>query len=142
MNYSAKLFKHFYVTLSILLFGILIQSCQPDDGTDTGDIRDEYVGTWQCEEESTEHGPSSYNVSITKGTSDDIIKVSNLYNIGTSNEVLLTVVDNSITISSQTVDGNTFSGNGTSTINFDQFTLDYQVIGGGDTDNVKSTFTK
>ena len=109
MNYLIPTIKRFSVILSLIVI-----SCQPDDGVDTGDIRDEYVGTWSCAEESDIFGTSNYTVSITKGTQDDVIKVSNLYNIGSQNEVLFTVFDNNITINTQTVDGNTFSGTGAS----------------------------
>jgi len=142
MNYLTKILKRFSVTLSILFIGTLIQSCQPDDGTASGDVRDEYVGAWHCIENSSINGPSSYEVSITKGTQDDIVKVSNLYNLGVSHEVELTVFDNNITIATQSVDGYEFSGNGSSTVDYSKFTLDYKAIGGGDTDNVQSTFTK
>lgn len=137
MNYLMPKIKRFSVILSLIVI-----SCQPDDGLDTGDIRDEYVGKWNCAEVSQIYGTSNYTVSITKGSQDDIIKVSNLYNIGDQNEVLFTVFDNNITINNQTVDGNTFSGSGTSETNYSSFNLNYTAVSGGDSDNVTSTFTK
>lgn len=137
MNYLIPKIKRFSVLLSLI-----VVSCQPDDGTDTGDIRDEYVGNWNCVEVSDIFGTSNYSVTITKGAQDDVIKVSNLYNIGTQNEVLFTVFDNNITINTQTVDGNTFSGTGTSETDYSTFNLNYTAVSGGDSDNVTSTFTK
>lgn len=137
MNYLIPKIKRFSVILSLIVI-----SCQPDDGVDTGDIRDEYVGSWNCTEVSQLFGTSNYSVTITKGTQDDVIKVANLYNIGDQNEVLFTVFDNNITINNQTVDGTTFSGNGTSETNYLTFNLNYTAVSGGDSDNVTSTFTK
>lgn len=137
MTYLMPKIKRFSVLLSLIVI-----SCQPDDGIDTGDIRDEYVGKWNCAEVSDLFGSSNYSVTITKGIQDDVIKVSNLYNIGTQNEVLFTVFDNNITIDNQTVDGNTFSGNGTSATNYSTFNLNYTAVSGGDSDNVTSSFTK
>ncbi len=137
MNYLIPTIKRFSVILSLIVI-----SCQPDDGVDTGDIRDEYIGKWSCSEESQIYGTSNYTVTITKDTQDDVIKVSNLYNIGDQNTVFFTVFDNNITINSQTVDGNTFSGTGTSSTNYSTFNLNYTAVSGGDSDNVTSNFTK
>lgn len=137
MNYLMPKIKRFSVILSLIVI-----SCQPDDGLDTGDVRDDYVGTWNCAEVSQIFGTSNYTVKITKGDQDDVVKVSNLYNIGIQNEVLFTVFDNNITINNQTVDGNTFSGSGTSEANYSSFNLNYTAVSGGDSDNVTSTFTK
>lgn len=137
MNYLIPKIKRFSVILSLIVI-----SCQPDDGVDTGDVRDEYVGSWNCTEVSQLFGTSNYSVTITKGTQDDVIKVANLYNIGDQNEVSFTVFDNNITINNQTVDGTTFSGNGTSETNYLTFNLNYTAVSGGDSDNVTSTFTK
>jgi len=137
MNYLMPKIKRFSVILSLIVI-----SCQPDDSVDSGDVRDEYVGEWICTETSQIFGTSNYTVTITKDTLDDIIKVANLYNIGDQNQVLFTVFDNNISINTQTVEGNTFSGNGTSETDYSTFNLNYTAVSGGDSDNVTSTFTK
>jgi len=89
MNYLMPKIKRFSVILSLV-----VVSCQPDDGIDTGDIRDEYIGKWNCLEVVSDGDPFYTDVTITKGDQDDIIKVHNFYGMGDETTTKLKITEN------------------------------------------------
>jgi hypothetical protein len=113
-------------------------SCTTDDPN--FDDRDDFTGNWICQENSSQLGTSSYNVSISKSLSDSTaILISNFYNLGSSNSAKAIVDGNSITINPQLVDNLNVAGSGT--LNGSQINLSYTVSAGG-TDNVTAVYSK
>lgn len=127
--------------IAIFSFVFMI-SCEKDNETDTGDIREEYVGQWNVTEVNSILGTSNYTAEIIKADIDETILVKNFHNLGNTVSVQFDLSDNKISIPNQVKNDNTISGSGTSTINYDKIELTYTVIAGGDTENVTATYTK
>lgn len=113
-----------------------LASCTTDDPN--LDDRDDYTGNWICQENSSQLGSSSYNVSISKsGTDSTAILIGNFYNLGSSKTAKAIVNGNTFTINPQLVDNLNVSGSGT--LNGSQINLTYAVSAGG-TDNVTAVY--
>ncbi len=134
--------------LSIVLSGLLIVSCEPDDttGIDPNDSRNEYVGVWQFIESGfLKSGQSqSYAVTIKKDpvNSSQVI-LNNFGNPGSSDISVTGVVTISqIVVSSQTLsNGWVIEGSGkrTSAGNMD---WTYSITAGGDINTYTAKATK
>lgn len=134
-----KYFNH--KLLAALAIGLLFfSSCELDTTDPNYELRDEYVGDWNCIETSSQFGQAAYKVTISKDQSDsDYILIKNFYNSGTAR---VRVFNNNLSIPSQMIN-NTDSvfGSGTSTVDYDSFSLDYTVDDGATLDEVRSTYT-
>lgn len=131
--------KNIKTKLAIVTLGMFaFASCTTDDPN--FDDRDDYTGNWICQENSSQLGSSSYNVSISKSLTDSTaILISNFYNLGSSNKAKAIVNGNSFTINPQLVDNLNVAGSGT--LNGSQINLSYTVSAGG-TDNVTAVYSK
>lgn len=91
-------------------------SCKKDDSStpqNTSDDRDRYVRTWTCNETSQQQGNSTYTITISKDvTTSNQILVKNFYALGNSTNTVMIVDGNNLTISSQSISGNTLHGSG------------------------------
>lgn len=131
-NYKNK------ITLAMLNIALALASCTTENPY--GDARDNYTGNWFCQENSSQLGSSSYNVSISKSLVDSTaILIGNFYNLGGSKSAKAIVNGNSITIEPQLVDNLNVSGSGTR--NGNTINLNYAVSAGG-TDNVSATYSR
>lgn len=131
--------KNLQNKLIIAVIGIFaLASCTTDDPN--FDDRDDYTGNWICQENSSQLGQSSYNVSISKSVSDSTaILIGNFYNLGSANKAIAIVNGNTFTINPQLVDNLNVTGSGT--LNGSQINLNYAVSAGG-TDNVTAVYSK
>jgi hypothetical protein len=125
-----------------LVLGLLLFNSCEDDVISSGDLRDEYVGQWVCNEDSEQYGVSTYSINISKGIDEDHIEISNFYNLGNTESVSVFIEDNNLTISSQDVKGNTISGSGTSNVSFNTINFTYTVFDGAETDHVTAQYTR
>jgi hypothetical protein len=132
-------------TLSAALaFTLLLSGCakeeEPEPDAPGTDARAKFRGNWAVAENSSEHGASSYNVTITDSSNASYILFSYLY--GYHTKVHASVSNSALTIPSQVVEGNNISGSGT-LVNTNQIKLNYLVwLGGSNYDTVQATLTK
>ena len=111
-----------------------------DDGSCIIDDRNDFTGSWTCEENSSQLGTSSYSVTISKSASDSTaILIANFYNLGSSNKATAIVNGNTFVINPQLVDNLNVAGSGT--LSGTQINLSYTVSAGG-TDNVTAVYSK
>jgi hypothetical protein len=139
-NQKLSTMKTFKNKIAVVAFSIAValSSCTTEDLN--FDDRDDFTGNWICQENSTQLGTSSYNVSISKSLTDSTaILISNFYNLGSSNSAKAIVDGNTITINPQLVDNLNVAGSGTLTGT--QINLSYTVSAGG-TDNVTAVYSK
>jgi hypothetical protein len=110
---------------------------QPDDPS--GD-QSQFAGNWSVSETSKIYGVSTYNASIADSSNTNYVLISYIYGFHTKTRA--TVSGNSLTISSQVIEGNQVSGSGTLE-NARRLSLKYYVkISSKQTDTVTATFTK
>ena len=137
-----KLFKNL---AGIILVMLLVSSCdfgEDIDPDNSDDPRDNIVDTWRSTEISAIYGKSSYLVDIAKEPLDSTkVVLSNFYNLGIDTEVKGTLNGYKIYISTQVVNGNEISGEGTIAGDFSVINFEYDVEdGSGEKDNVSAEF--
>lgn len=102
------------LSASILFFGILfLASCAKEEDEPepaNSDPRARFHGNWAVSENSKDYGPSTYNVTVTDSSNTSHILIGYLY--GFNKRTYATVSGNSISIPSQTIQGNNVSGSG------------------------------
>ncbi len=137
-----KLFKNLAGILSVML---LVTSCdfgEDIDPDNSDDPRDNIVDTWRSTEVSAIYGKSNFYVDIAKEPFDSTeLILSNFYNLGDSIEVKGALNGYKIYISTQVVNGNEISGEGTIAGDFSVINFEYDVEdGSGEEDNVSAEF--
>jgi hypothetical protein len=132
--------------LAATLFGTLMfSSCakeeEPEPETPgTTDPRAAFHGHWYISENSTQTGTATYYVDITDSSNASFIQLAYLW--GTHTKIRATVSGSNLTIPSQVVEGNSFSGAGVLT-NSNQINMSYWVNqGGGVIDSITAVLTK
>jgi hypothetical protein len=138
--------KIFPFALGAALFGsLMLGSCakeeEPEPETPVAtDPRAAFRGTWYISETSTQTGLATYNLTISDSTNASFIQFAYLY--GYHTKIRATVSGSSLTIPSQTVEGNSVSGTGVLT-NANQINMSYWVNqGGGSIDTLTAVLTK
>ena len=133
-----------YIPTIIVLIVLSITtlfSCEPLVDNCSGDPRDNYVGTCECEETSQSFGQSAYLVTISKVGGDSAkISINNFYQLGTAHSVEASIDCELLTFSSGEIDNNIVNGSGT--LAGESITMSYTVFDGADTDNVTAVYTK
>lgn len=119
-----------YAALTILI--LFISSCVPDDdATPNADVRDKFVGNWNCSE--TANGTKDdFSIVISKSNSNtSTVLITNFNNLNSTYIAKATVSNSSLSIASQQVTGNsgvyTVQGSGSisnETINLSYFVKD------------------
>lgn len=114
----------------IALYSFLY-SCAPDEGAvPTDDNRDNYTGSWLCDEKPSNSSISSkFTISISKSGQRDTIRIFNFNNIGKTFYALAKANGNSLIIPSQFIDGDSVTGSGNLQAN--KLNLNYNVISAG-----------
>ena len=132
-------------TVVILL--LFLASCASDD-SDTAtptDDRDTYIGTWSCAETSSKSGNSTFDVTIRKDVNEDSqLFIDNFYLLGSSHAAVVKKSGSNLTLSTQSVSGNTIQGSGTIVSNT-KWSLSYTVndgSGASGIDNCTAILTK
>jgi hypothetical protein len=102
--------------IAVLTIGatVFLASCakEEDGPSGTGDARDKFTGSWTCNENSQQHGSSTYTMTINKASSPDQVIAKNFYGLGNSTNTFIIIDGNNMTIQTQSVSGNTLSGSG------------------------------
>ncbi len=133
------------LSTKILLFitaTVLFTGCVKDDDP-TADQRDNFVGSWICQESSQIFGNATYTINISKSASDnENVKMTNFYQLGSGTFTFATVSSGgtSANIYQQVVSGNTIKGSGTYSNN--KITFTFTANDGQATDNVTVNATR
>lgn len=138
--------KHWFYGILFLTLSVFAVSCTPDDDEPddvTTDVREKISGDWKSSENSATYGPSNYFVDISKDTASSTgIKIYNFFNLGIDKVMKGTVSGNTITLSSDPLDGFVFSGNGSIASNYRSISWTYTFFDGNETEQVTGTYTK
>lgn len=129
------------------LFTIILffTACEVEDlNLGSNDDRDKITDTWNCNEESSLFGKTSYDSDISKSSSDSVtIYIDNIYQLGFATEANATLDNRKIIIPQQQVEGNIIEGNGQVSSNYQSIEFNYIVDdGSGDIDNVYALYTR
>jgi hypothetical protein len=124
--------------LATLVFTTFIVACQKEN---TGP--ESILGQWSCKETSEVFDVTNYTVDISRSSTDSTkIFIENFYQLGSSYSVQAKINGLSITIPTQTVDGNQISGSGTISSAYDKINWSYNVVSGSTTDHVTAVYSK
>lgn len=129
--------------LLITLIGTLLftSSCELDSDPVTTDPRDNFVGTWIVDEQSTLFGNNNYTVTIRKDPDNSTqVLIANFYHFGNEFDTYAITTIGSITVPQQEVCNHMVQGTGQRDRN--KITWTYTVSDGADLDNVTAVFTK
>lgn len=130
-----------YFLFSAVLAAALL-SCDKLDTT-SGDPRDNLVGFWSCNENSQIFGSQSFNVGISKSSTDTTeILMDNFYGLGSEYTAYAKMNGLNLILPSQTVNGYQISGSGTISSNYKTINWAYTVTGAGQTDHVTAIYSK
>lgn len=129
----------------VLLFCLLcfiFQACV-QDLLDTSDMASKITGVWRCEEKSSIYGTSTFQVTISKSSTDNTkVLIDNFYQLGSGKTISAWVESFSVNIAQQEIDGNIINGTGVISSNGKQIELSYTVNDkSNQTDNVTATLT-
>ena len=116
-----------------VIVAVTLVACETTDPDGPLDPRDNFIGSWFCTETPTNPaGPNvTFNVNITKDVNDDtqtIVKISNFSSL--NGLATATISGNTMSIATQSVDGNTIQGSGTYNAATDKINLNYTVNDG------------
>jgi hypothetical protein len=115
----------------IIVLMSVFSSCLPDEDLvpETDDPRDNIVDTWKCDENSPYYGESSYWVDISKDPNDSTrVIISNFYNLGTWSTTYASLSGMKLTVTNQSVEGHSISGEGNISSNYNTINWTYEVI--------------
>ncbi len=132
-----------YVRLIVILVVSSIFAISCEDKTDQKIGVDNITDTWQCKENSTSYGQSTYTVDITKSSADSTkILIDNFYQMGAGIKVTAKLSGFTLNIASQTVDGFTIAGSGTISSNYKTVNWTYTVNDGAEVDRVTAVYSR
>jgi hypothetical protein len=127
--------------LKILCILFLLLGCEKEKNND---IRDDFVGNWLVNENSSLLGLRSYEVTIFKDSINNSgINIYNFYKIGIEDSVLSIISGiegTTLTIPSQTSKSNIIEGSGK--IKKDEIDINYFINDGNQIDTVSANYTK
>ena len=126
-------------TIMFLLF--LFTACEKQEDTD---VRNDFIGNWLVNENSSLLGQRTYEVSIVKDSiNSSQIYIYNFYKIGIKDSVfsIISGLENySITIPKQTSKNNVAEGSGTLSKNV--IVISYYINDGNQIDTVSANYTR
>lgn len=129
------------ISTAVILFGALfLTSCRKteDPAPATTSTNNGFAGTWHNSEISILNGANTYPVTI-EAPSTSTISFAYLY--GFSTKVNATVINNSFSIPTDTIEGSIVSGSGV-LANSNQINMEYTVNDGLYIDTVTATLTR
>lgn len=105
--------------------------------------RAKFIGSYQVSDDCSQSGTATYTVSAVAGGSDDMVSISNFWNVF-ANPVIASVSGSTITIANQDPDNDGFTVEGSGTYSNGVITMTYTITdtSNNDTDNCNSTWTK
>ena len=133
---SKKKLIRCFIALSAL-FVVFFVSCEvANDSLTDEEITTKVVGSWHVTEK-----PSGNNYQVSIATKSSVnVTISNFYNVGVV--VSATIVEGSIIIPEQLVNGDTFKGTGVFSNSYKTIQLTYSVNDGSGVENVTNTLTR
>ena len=142
-------FKRYLLILSvILLFGIVLNSCQPENvEPDSNDPRSNIENTWDCQENSIDFGQQNYQVDIAIDPNyTDRVVIDNFFGLAIGVHAYAIMKNSQLTIPTQQLivssnDKYTISGYGTIASNYKRIDLNYDIDDGNGAKPVTATYT-
>lgn len=139
--------KYLYSLLTLVFVASMLHSCTPDDNIDDPfpdvDTRDKFVGSWLCNENSSQNGSSSFTVGISlDATNSSQVILDNFYNAGYGKKLNGIATSSSITIPNQSLNSLYIRGSGSIFNNDTKMNWNYYVDTGADIDTCTAVFTK
>jgi hypothetical protein len=135
--------KRLFIFVQIISISFYYTSCQKDD-SETTNSPSSIIDTWNCSENSSQLGPSSYQVDISKDTSStNKVIIDNFYHLGIGKEVKATLSGQTLTVINESVDGYLFNGTGTIASNNNSISWSFTADdNSGSPDNVTATYSR
>jgi hypothetical protein len=126
-----------------IVFTSLFVACAPEEEPTPADARDLYVDSWSVSEFSTQIGTTTtYTIHINKvATNTTQVQAENFYNIGFAFKANINIDGSSMSIPTQTYNGNQLHGSGTKT-NANSINMTYYVNNGTTIDTCTATLTR
>ena len=127
-----------------LTLALCIAGCKRDDKDPATASRDNFIGTWQCDEYgANQQLLATFQVEIIANPNDAAkVLISNFNLRGQGNQATGIIENTSITIQQQLVSSTTVSGSGFITNNYTTIELQYIVDDGSGPENITATYTK
>ena len=104
-----------FASTAVLASTLFLASCSktedPAANPSSNDPRARFLANWYIQENSSDYGPSTYNVTVTDSSNSSYIMFAYLY--GESKKMYATYSGNNFTFPSQIIAGKSFSGTGT-----------------------------
>lgn len=125
-----------YLPFFILSIALLASCSDDDEGDGTSCVADDFAGVWNMDEQC---GGSDFQYPLTIEKTGTGLLLTNLGGLGVNSVATATVDGATFTIPPQTVQGVTFSGNGSLNAGCAQLTVNWQ---GGLNGTCGSTGTK
>jgi hypothetical protein len=124
--------------LFIFIAALGTNSCGLLDEPDTADVIDNVIGTWKCQESSTNYGDQNYEVVISK-TSDMSVNIKGFFDNDIT--VYAEIEGYIITIPTQTKGGYTISGTGTIAPGYKKIEWSYTVDDVSEITSITAVYT-
>lgn len=128
--------RRFYLPFFIFSIALLASCSDDDEGNGTSCVADDFAGVWDMDEQC---GGSNFQYALTIEKTSSGLMLTNLGGLGVNSVVNATVDGAEFTIAPQTVQGATFSGNGSLNAGCAQLTINWQ---GGPNGTCGATGTK
>jgi hypothetical protein len=133
-----------FLRLTSITLLLYLASCAPEDKQETipQELRDKYIGTWTCKENSSLYNQSSYTVTIKKSlTNNSELLFNNFYQLGATTAVSVSLNGSTFNIASQKVTGQQISGSGNA-YSDSYLKFIYTSFDGLERDSVTAIFTR
>lgn len=129
------------ILLAVLPIAFVAFSCQPEEEGPVDD-RDKFVDVWQCVEQSSQIGQTTYDVHINlSGTNSSQVLMENFYNVGFSFKAVANVSGSNLTLNQQTYNASQLQGSGAMSGN-NTINLNYTVNDGSAIDTCTAVLTR
>jgi hypothetical protein len=129
------------VILAVLPLTFIAFSCQPEEEGPL-DERDKFVDVWQCVEQSSQIGQTTYDVHINLSTTNTSqVLMENFYNVGFSFKAVANVSGSNLTLNQQTYNASQLQGSGSLSGN-NTINMNYTVNDGSAIDTCTAVLTR
>ena len=130
-----KLIKISFALLFVSLIGL--SSCEEANNDPDIDPREQYVGTWSCNESGINY---SVVIGLDQGNSSQIL-INNFHYFGANEKAYAIATQNNLTLPTQIILNNTIYGSGT-LVSSERINLKYYVNDQTDIDTINAVYTK
>ncbi len=119
---------------------LLFTACVEE--TDPTNAREDFLGSWTCNEYEGDFAPQTYNVDVLPNGGGNGVIIRGLYNQGNSFDLVGSVSGSTIDIPTQAEDGITIAGFGNINNNLNRVELSFTADDGSGPDQVKATWLR